>query len=287
MAELLKGAAVAAAMSEELARRVRAMEEQGIFPKLAIVRLGEEPGDLAYERGALKRCAALGIRTEQVILPRTAATDEVLRVLEGIGRDGSVHGCLLLRPLPDQVDAAAVRAALPPEKDVDSITDCSACRVYTGEGPGFEPCTPRAVIELLDYYGVALSGARVAVIGRSAVVGRPLALMLQRRDATVTVCHSKTRDLAGICRQQDILISAAGRIGTVDGRCVWREQVVVDVGVNAGPGGKITGDVLFDQVEPLVRAITPVPGGVGAVTSTVLAAHVVEAAQGQAFLGQD
>lgn len=279
MAELLKGAAVAAAICEELTGRVETLKERGIVPRLAIVRLGEEGGDLAYERGAVKRCGAIGIEVEHVLLPRDVEEETLLTQIDRINGDANIHGCLILRPLPRQIDEQKVCRRLAPEKDVDSITDSSACHVYTGAGAGFVPCTPQAVIEILDHYQVALSGARVAVIGRSPVVGKPLSLMLQARDATVTMCHSRTKDLAAICREQDVIISAAGRMGTEDGRCVRPGQVIIDVGTNVGPDGKLTGDVLFGEVEPVVRAITPVPGGVGAVTTTVLASHVVEAAE--------
>ncbi len=279
MAEQLKGAAVAAALCEKLSARVQALREKGVIPRLAILRLGEEPGDLAYERGAVKRCGGLGIELEQVALPRDAEQAALLAEIDRINADRSIHGCLILRPLPPQIDEATVCARLAPEKDVDSITQGSMCRVYTGRGAGFIPCTPQAVLEILDYYGVELTGARVAVIGRSLVVGKPLSLLLQARNATVTMCHTKTRDLARLCREQDILIAAAGHAGTVDERFVHPGQTVIDVGTNQGPDGKLTGDVCFDRVEPLVRAITPVPGGVGAVTTTVLASHVVEAAE--------
>ena len=279
MAELLKGAAVAAALCEELTERVKALGEKGVTPRLAIVRLGEEPGDLAYERGAVKRCGAIGIEVEHVVLPREASQEELLARIDRVNQDNNVHGCLILRPLPKQIDEIAVCGRLAPEKDVDSVTQGSMSYVYSGKGAGFKPCTAQAVLEILDHYQVPLTGARVAVIGRSLVIGKPLSLMLQERNATVTMCHTRTKDMAALCREQDIIVAAAGHIGTVDGSFVRAGQVVIDVGTNMGPDGKLTGDVVFSAVEQVVAAITPVPGGVGAVTTTVLASHVVEAAE--------
>ena len=279
MAEYLKGAAVAAAICEKLTAQVEALNGRGIVPCLAIVRMGEEGSDLAYERGAVKRCDALGIRVEHVVLPREASQEALLKEIDRINGDRNIHGCLILRPLPKQIDERAVCCALAPEKDVDSITEGSMSTVYSGMGAGFKPCTAQAVIEILDHYEIPLVGARVAVIGRSLVVGKPLSLLLQGRNATVTMCHTKTKDMAAVCREQDIVISAAGHAGTVDESFVRAGQVVIDVGTNMGPDGKLTGDVVFSEVEPVVHAITPVPGGVGAVTTTVLASHVVEAAE--------
>ncbi len=279
MAERLRGAPVAAALCEHLKSRREALSARGIVPRLAIIRLGEEGSDLAYEQSAAKRCAALGIALERVALPREISQAGLLEEIARLNADKSVHGVLLLRPLPGQIDGARACAALAAEKDVDGVTPASMARVYAGRGPGFAPCTAQAVLALLDYYRVPLEGVRAAVIGRSLVIGRPLALLLQARNATVTLCHSRTRDLAELCREQELLICAAGRAGLLDGRFVRPGQTVIDVGVNPLPGGGITGDVCFEQVEPLVRAITPVPGGVGAVTTAMLAEHVLRAAE--------
>lgn len=281
MAQIMKGAPVAAALCEKTAAQAAELARHGVEPCLAIVRMGEEGGDLAYERAAVKRCAGLGIRTETAALPRNAEQAALLAEIDRVNRSADIHGCLLLRPLPEQIDEYRVCQALAPEKDVDCVTDSSLALAFTGRGRGFLPCTPQAVMELLDYYGVALRGARAAVIGRSLVVGRPLAMLLQARDATVTLCHSRTRDLAAICREQDILIAAAGRADMVDGGFIKPGQIVVDVGTSADSQGRLRGDVAFDQAEPLAGGITPVPGGVGAVTSSVLASHVVLAAARQ------
>lgn len=279
MAMLLKGAPVAAHISEKLQPRAKALLEKGITPRLAIVRMGEKAGDLAYEHAAVSRCAKLGISVNLEVLDEKAEQTELLDVIEKINTDECIHGCLILRPLPEHIDEDAVCEALAPEKDMDCVTSHSLSRVFSGHGDGFYPCTAQACIEMLDYYGYDLSGARISVIGRSLVVGRPLSIMLQDRDATVTMCHSKTRNLYKACRNKEILIVAAGSAGVVRETFVNPEQTIIDVGINDDGMGGITGDVCFDRIEPLVAAITPVPGGVGSVTATILAGHVIIAAE--------
>ena len=279
MAELLKGAAPAAAITEDLIVRTRRLNEQGIIPCLAILRVGERVDDLSYERAALKRAEEIGLRTVCVTLPASCTQSELLSAIEGINRDSSVHGCLMFRPLPSHLDELAACEALLPEKDIDGSTPRSQAAVFSGKGRGFAPCTAQACMELLDHYGVSLRGKNVVVIGRSTVIGKPVSMLLQNRDATVTMCHSRTTDVAGLCRKADILVVAAGKAGIVDHRFVHPEQIIVDVGVNAAPGGGICGDVQFDAVASIVRAISPVPGGVGSVTTAVLCKHVLEAAE--------
>ena len=282
MAELLKGAASAAAITDDLIARTRRLNERGIVPCLAFLRVGERIDDLSYERAALKRAEKIGIRTVCVTLPASCTQAELLSAIEELNRDSSVHGCLMFRPLPAHLDELAACEAMLPEKDIDGSTPRSQAAVFSGKGKGFAPCTAQACMELLDYYGVSLRGKNVAVIGRSTVIGKPVSMLLQNRDATVTMCHSRTEDTAGICRNADILVVAAGKAGIVDRRFVHPDQIIVDVGVNAAPGGGICGDVRFDDVEPIVRAISPVPGGVGSVTTAVLCKHVVEAAEAAA-----
>ena len=282
MAELLKGAAAAAAITEELIARTRRLSEREIVPCLAILRVGERVDDLSYERAALNRTEKIGIRTVCVTLPASCTQTELLCAIEGINRDSSVHGCLMFRPLPSHLDELAACEALLPEKDIDGSTPRSQAAVFSGKGRGFAPCTAQACIELLDHYGISLRGKNVAVIGRSTVIGKPVSMLLQNRDATVTMCHSRSTDIAGLCRNADLLVVAAGKAGIVDRRFVHPDQIIVDVGVNAAPGGGICGDVLFDDVAPIVRAISPVPGGVGSVTTAVLCKHVIEAAEAAA-----
>lgn len=279
MATILKGVEVTTAMNEKLAAEVESLKKKGISPTLAIVRVGERGDDVAYERGAMKRCEKIGVAVKQFILPSDASQAELLGVIDEINRDGGIHGCLLFRPLPAQMDDETVRQALSPEKDIDGITDGSLAGVFAGTKRGYPPCTAQACIEILSYFGYELTGKRVAVVGRSLVIGRPVAMMLMQRNATVTICHTRTVDMPAICREADIVVVAAGRAGIADGSCFSPGQIVIDVGTNVNEEGKLCGDVKFDEAEPIVEAITPVPGGVGGVTTSVLVGHVVEAAK--------
>lgn len=279
MAEILKGAPVAAALSEELIARAEKLKQAGTVPTLAILRLGERPDDVSYETGAMKRCDKIGVAVKHFLLPEDCTKERLLDTIREINGDSSIHGCLMFRPLPDKDMEAAACALLAPEKDVDCMTSGSLASVFTGKGAGYPPCTAQACIELLDHYGVALTGRRVAVIGRSLVIGKPVAMMLQQRNATVTMCHTRTVDMPGVCRGAEIIIAAAGKAGVVDRTFAAPGQVLVDVGINVDENGKLCGDVKFDEVEPVAAAITPVPGGVGAVTTAVLAKHVIEAAE--------
>lgn len=279
MAELWKGAPAAAALSEQVSARVEALKAKGVSPTLAIVRVGERPEDLSYERGAMKRCEKVGVAVRQFLLSAAASQVDLLEVIEEINCDDSIHGCLLFRPLPKHMDEEAVCRALSPAKDVDGITAGSLAGVFTGSGQGFPPCTAQACLELLDYYGYDPKGKRTVVVGRSLVIGKPAAMLLLGRNATVTMCHTRTVDLPAVCRQAELLIVAAGKAGVVGAQSVSPGQVVIDVGINADAEGNLVGDVEFSAAEPIVSAITPVPGGVGAVTTSVLARHVVEAAE--------
>ena len=255
-----------------------ALTAAGVVPTLAVVRMGAREDDLSYERGVMNRCAKLGIQVKHCLLEADASQDQLLEVIRDINRDSSIHGCLLFRPLPAQINDKAVREALAPEKDVDGITDASLAGVFTGSGVGYAPCTAQACVEILDHYGIPLEGKRVTVVGRSLVVGKPAAMLLDRKNATVTICNSRTRNLPELCRQADVLVVAMGKRGAIGGDCVAPGQVVVDVGIHTDENGKLCGDVRFAEAEPVAAAITPVPGGVGAMTTSVLAAHVVEAA---------
>ena len=278
MATLLKGAQAAAAMNERTAARAAALTARGIVPTLAVVRMGAREDDLSYERGVINRCAKVGVAVKPYLLEADASQAQLLAVVEEINQDPGIHGCLIFRPLPAQVDDKAVRAALAPEKDVDGITDASLAGVFTGSGVGYPPCTAQACVEILDFYGIPLEGKRVTVVGRSLVVGKPAAMLLDRKNATVTICNSRTRNLPEICRQADVLVVAMGKRGAIGGDCVAPGQTVVDVGIHTDENGKLCGDVRFAEAEPVVAAITPVPGGVGAMTTSVLVAHVVDAA---------
>ena len=279
MATILKGAPVVAAMNEANAARCAALKAKGITPTLAVVRVGEREDDLSYERGVIARCGKVGVEVKQFLLPADAAQEQLLAVIEQINADTSIHGCLLFRPLPKQFDDRTVRAALAPEKDVDGITDGSLAGVFTNTAIGYPPCTAQACLEILKYYQVPLSGRRAVVVGRSLVVGKPAAMMLDRENATVTLCNSRTQNLPDLCKEADVVVVAMGKMGFIGSDCLRGGQVVVDVGIHVNEEGKLCGDVRFAEAESVVEAITPVPGGVGTVTTSVLVGHVVDAAE--------
>ena len=280
MAVLLKGAPVAAAINEKTKAGVAFLAGYSIVPTLAILRVGERADDLSYERGAMKRCAELGVAVRQVIFAENFSEAEVLGAIRTLNEDNTVHGVLIFRPMPKHIRDEAVRGVLAPEKDVDGITDGSLAGVFTGSGRGYAPCTAQAVVEILKHYAVKLSGSSAAVVGRSLVVGRPAAMLLMAENATVTLCHTRTRDLPAVTRNADIVVAAAGQMGALGAEYFSAGQTVVDVGIHWNDEtGKLRGDVRFEEAESLVEAITPVPGGVGSVTTAVLINHVVQAAE--------
>lgn len=279
MAMLLRGADTARVLTERMKGEAAALSARGIVPTLAILRVGEREDDLSYERGAMKRCEQVGIAVRRFLLPSGVTQEKLLETVDSINADPEIDGCLIFRPLPGHLDDGQVRARLLPAKDVDGITDGSMSAVYSGSGRGFSPCTAQACVEILKNSGISLSGKRVTVVGRSLVIGRPAAMLLLAEHATVTICHTRTQNLPAICREAEILIAAAGKAGVIGRESAAPGQIVLDVGIHMGEDGRLCGDVRFDEVEPVVKAITPVPGGVGAVTTSVLAGHVIEAAK--------
>ena len=289
MAKLLLGKEVNEKLNARIIAQCEALKARGIQPTLGIVRCGERPDDLSYERGATKRAETLGVAVETFLLPEDVSKEELLKVIDEINANDKIHGVLMFRPLPKHLkaDQDEICNRLDPRKDVDGMTDGSNAGVFMGKELGFAPCTPAACMEILDHYGIDCTGKKAVVIGRSLVVGKPAAMMLMGKNATVTVCHTRTKDVPSITREADILVSAAGVLGSLTKDYVRPGQIVVDVSINWDPekvnakGGKgaIAGDAVFDEVEPIVEAITPVPGGVGAVTTSVLIGHVVEAAK--------
>ena len=288
MAKRLLGKEVNEALVAALQTRTAALREKGIAPTLGIIRLGENPSDLSYEKGATKRAEEVGVAVKNYILPETATKEEVLAVIDEVNADASVHGVLMFRPLPKHLkaDQDEICNRLAPCKDVDSMTHMSNAGVFEGQDLGYAPCTPAACMEILDYYGIDCKGKNAVVIGRSLVVGKPAAMMLMAKNATVTVCHTRTVNTAEICKNADIIVTAAGVLNSLTKDFVREGQIVIDVSMNWNPEkittkgkGGMSGDCVFEEVEPIVEAITPVPGGVGAVTTTVLMKHVVEAAE--------
>ncbi|MBR0474977.1 MAG: bifunctional 5,10-methylene-tetrahydrofolate dehydrogenase/5,10-methylene-tetrahydrofolate cyclohydrolase [Erysipelotrichaceae bacterium] len=280
MAELLKGKEVASAINERSRNDVALLKEKGITPALAILRVGERSEDLSYERGATKRCNETGVEVVNVVLPLDVSKETFYAKLEELNNDPNIHGILMLRPLPQHLDNELARMSIVPEKDVDGCTDGSLTGVFTNTAKGFAPCTAQAAIEILDHYGIELTGKNVVVLGRSLVVGKPVSMLLLNRNATVTVCHSKSKNIADICKKADILVVCTGKMESVNKDYVNENQIIIDVGISFNEiKNKLCGDVLFEEVEPVVKMITPVPGGVGAVTTSVLVSHVVEAAK--------
>ena len=288
MAKRLLGKEVNEALVASLQTRTAALREKGVTPTLGIIRLGANPSDLSYEKGATKRAEEVGVAVKNYILPEDASKEDVLAVIDEVNADASVHGVLMFRPLPKHLKAAQdeICNRLDPKKDVDSMTHMSNAGVFEGQDLGYAPCTPAACMEILDHYGIDCKGKNAVVIGRSLVVGKPAAMMLMAKNATVTICHTKTVNTAEICKNADIIVSAAGVLNSLTADYVRPGQVVIDVSMNWNPEkitskgkGGMSGDCVFDEVEPIVEAITPVPGGVGAVTTSVLMKHVVEAAE--------
>lgn len=275
--KLLRGAPIMAAPAERICQAVHRLNAKGIEPCLAILRVGERGEQLAYERAATKRCTALGLRVRSVALPANTSQEKLLATVKALNADERVHGILPLLPLPEGLDAAELGYTLVPTKDVDGITTFSHAALYMGERC-FTPCTAEACVELLHAYQIDVAGKHAVVVGRSAVAGRAIAMLLLAKNATVTVCHSHTQGLSKLCREADILVAAAGQPKLITAQHVRAGQIVLDVGVHVGENGALCGDVDFAAVAPIVAAITPVPGGVGAVTNTILATHVVAAA---------
>ncbi|WP_165247272.1 bifunctional 5,10-methylenetetrahydrofolate dehydrogenase/5,10-methenyltetrahydrofolate cyclohydrolase [Adlercreutzia sp. ZJ141] len=279
MAVLLKGKPVVKAMGETLRCRIAELQDAGVQPTLAIVRVGDRPDDLSYERTAMKRAASLGVAVKPYVLDAQVPQDMLMSTLHSINYDKTVHGCLMFRPLPAHIDEATMCDMLAPEKDIDGISSASLSAVFTDSKVGFPPATAQACISILDHYGIPIEGKHVVVIGRSLVIGKPVAMMLLARNASVTVCHSRTENLPDITHRADIVICAAGRARAFGSEYFRAGQAVLDVGINFDDAGELCGDVDFEAVEPVVGFITPVPGGVGTVTTSVTMAHVVQAAE--------
>ena len=275
--EVLKGAAVTAAIKEQVQGMMEGLEGQP--PKLAIVRVGERPDDLSYERGAMKRMEAFGLRAQSYAFPEEINGEDFKEAFAAINRDPDVTGILLLKPLPPQIPEREIEAMIDPAKDLDGISPVNMAKVFAGEADGFAPCTAEAVVEVLKAYGIPISGKRAVIVGRSLVVGRPLAMLLLKENATVTLCHTRTKNLEEECRRAEILVAAAGRAKMLGASHVGEQAVVIDVGINVDEDGKLCGDVDFASIDGRAAMSTPVPGGVGAVTTAVLAKHLAQAAK--------
>lgn len=280
MATLLKGAPVVDALNSRIIEDVKQLEARGITPTLCILRVGERPDDLSYERTAEKRAQKVGVNVEKRLLSADCSQEEFDRTLDEINNNRDIHGILMFRPLPAQLDNEKARKMLNPDKDIDGCTDGSLAGVFTNSKIGFPPCTAQAAIEILKYYNIPIAGKKVCVMGRSLVIGRPVAMLLMHENATVVNCHTRTVEPEAIAKEADILIAAVGNLNSVGVEFTNPNQIIIDVGINWDESlGKISGDVDFDNVEAKVAAITPVPGGVGTVTTSVLISNVVSAAK--------
>ncbi len=275
---LLKGKPVADKIRSEISDAVRRCEDSGRdLPKIAILRVGNRPDDVAYESRVLKNCAELGITAEVKELDSSIDTEGFLKVLEECNEDAKTHGILIFRPLPDQLDTDLISRRIRPDKDIDCMSPTNMEKVFFGDRSGIAPCTPEAVIEILKFYQNELNGKNVAIVNRSMVLGKPLSMLFLNENATVTICHSKTRDLPGVTSKADIVVTGVGRARFFDRKFFSRDSIIVDVGINMDEENKLCGDVDFDDVAEFAASISPVPGGVGTVTSMILLRHVIEA----------
>ena len=276
----LEGKPVVQFLREDLKQRVSKLGDKGVIPTILILRVGEREDDISYERGILKGCELIGIKSEVRALPLDITFDELEKMIEEANVNNEIHGIMLFRPLPAHIDPDAICKVIAPEKDIDSMSPVNLERVFEGKSKGFAPCTAKAVIEVLKYYNIPLKGANVVVAGRSLVVGKPLAMLLLDENATVTICHSRTKDMPSITTKADIVVAAIGKAKFMTEEYFTPESVVIDVGINDDGAGKICGDVDYEQVFDKVKALTPAVGGVGTITTTILLSHVVHACEG-------
>ena len=277
-ASIIDGKLLAAKIKQEAAGQVQQLKAKGIAPKLIVFLVGEDPASSVYVRGKAKDCAECGIESEVVALPAETTTEELLARIEAANEDTDIHGVLVQLPLPAQIEEKSIIEAISPYKDVDGFTPVNVGEMHIGEET-LLPCTPAGCIYMIESAGIDITGKEAVVLGRSNIVGKPVAAMLTARNATVTICHTKTRDMAGHCRRADIIVAAVGKAGLVTADMVKPGAVVIDVGMNRNAEGKLCGDVDFEKVSEVGGAITPVPGGVGLMTRAMLMANTVQAAK--------
>lgn len=272
----LKGAEVSAKLKEQVLSTVADMG--GYVPTAAIVRIGERPDDLSYEKGVMKKIAAFGMEAKSYAFPEDISEEAFALEFQKINEDENIDGILLFMPLPKHMNGKRFEHMIDPGKDLDGISPVNRAKIFAGEADGFAPCTAEAVIEVLKAFEIPMTGKRAVIVGRSMVVGRPLSMLFLKENATVTVCHTKTADLKAVCQEAEILVAAAGKAGMLDSEYVAEDAVVIDVGINVNAEGKLCGDVTWEGLETKASAATPVPGGVGAVTTAVLCKHLAQAA---------
>lgn len=282
MARIIDGKAISAEIRTEIRKETEAFfAKTGIQPGLAVILAGENPASQIYVRNKEKACAEVGFLSKRYVLPATVSEEELLDLIDRLNVDPTIHGILLQLPLPEGLDERRLLLRIAPEKDVDAFHPFNVGEMMIGY-PTFLPCTPAGIMALLSRCGIAIAGRECVVVGRSNIVGKPMAMLLLQESGTVTVCHSKTKDLAEHTRRADILVVAVGRAGLITGDMLKPGAVVIDVGMNRGADGKLCGDVDFASAEPIASAITPVPGGVGPMTITMLLQNTLRAAKNAA-----
>lgn len=277
MAEILKGNVVAAQIKEDMKNEIEKLSEKGKIPTLGIVRLGSNPDDISYERSIIKNCEKAGINSKVIEKELEMTTEELVDLMKELNNDDEISGVLVFRPLPKHIDESKIREALSPNKDVDCMHPLNLAKIFEGDMTGFQPCTPRAAMEILLYNNVELEGKNVVVVNRSMVLGKPLVMMLLEKNATVTICHSRTKNLHEITSKADVVVTALGKAKFFDKKYFNENSICIDVGVSMDEDGKLSGDINYPEVSEMVSMITPVPGGVGAVTTSLLLSQVVEA----------
>lgn len=277
----LRGKVVADQIKEGLSKDIEELKAEGINPTIAVVRVGENDSDISYERAIVKASEAIGLLVRLVTLKESTTTEELEAELVKLNNDKEVHGILMFRPLPKHIDQDRMQNIIVAEKDVDAMNPINLEKIFEGDPTGLEPATPRAAVEMIKGHGYELEGKDVVVINRSMVVGKPLSMMLLQENATVTICHSRTKDLKAHTKRADIVVTALGRPAMLDKSYFTEDSIVIDVGVGTTADGKLSGDVNFDDVKDFVAAITPVPRGVGSITTTILLSQVVKACKNQ------
>jgi methylenetetrahydrofolate dehydrogenase (NADP+)/methenyltetrahydrofolate cyclohydrolase len=284
MSMILEAKPVVESLKNQLQQEISELIAQGITPTLGIIRVGNRPDDMYYENSIVRNCQSIGAKTKLYALDKNMELEEFAKKLQAVNKDREVHGILVLRPLPPHLDEKVIDSVIDPHKDIDGMNPFNIAKILEGDTSGLVPCTVAAVMEILKYYNIRLKGTNVAVVGTSMVVGKPLSMMLLKEDATVTMCHIETKNVPEITRKSDVIVVAIGKARLIDTKYVTSKSVVIDVGINQTEDGKICGDVHFEAVKDKVRAITPVPGGVGSVTTVILLKHLVKACSSQLAL---
>jgi methylenetetrahydrofolate dehydrogenase (NADP+)/methenyltetrahydrofolate cyclohydrolase len=275
MTEVLKGNAVAQQIKDQMRKDIEELAKVDKEPTLAIVRLGDNPGDISYEKSIIKNCNNIGIKSKVFEKDVNIKTEELVELIKELNEDKSISGILVFRPLPKHIDEEVIRNTISPLKDVDCMHPLNLEKIFEGNMDGFAPCTPKAAMEILKFYDIPLEGKNVVVVNRSMVVGKPLTMMLLEKNATVTICHSRTKNLNEITKKADVVVVALGRAKFFDESYFTEDSIIIDVGVSLDQDGKLSGDADYDKVSPKVSKITPVPGGVGSVTTSILLSQVV------------